>query len=61
MGTVKIVALEDGDTWAPFGSVIELTDEDYGKLRKGEVELHELYHANVFVSEKDAITGEEIK
>jgi len=60
MANVKIVALEDGDTWATFGSVIELTQEDYDKLSSGEVELHDLYKNRVFVSEKDAITGEEI-
>ena len=61
MANVKIVALGDGDTWASFGSVIELTEEDYDKLASGEVELHELYQRKAFVSEKDAVTGEEIK
>ena len=61
MANVKIVALEDGDTWAPFGSVIELTEEDYRKLSSGEVELHELYQNKAFVSEHDAVTGKEIK
>ena len=61
MANVKIVALEDVDTWAPFGSVIELTQEDYDKLASGEVELYELYQSKAFVSEHDAVTGKEIK
>lgn len=60
MANVKIVALGDGDTWASFGSVIELTEEDYDKLASGEVELHELYQNKAFVSERDILTGESI-
>ena len=58
MGTVKIVALGDG-AWDTVGSIIELTEEDLEKLASGEVEVFDLEKA--FVSERDAITGEEIK
>ena len=58
MANVKIVVLGDG-TWDTFGSIIELTEEDLEKLASDEVQVFELQKA--FVSERDAITGEEIK
>lgn len=60
MANVKIVALEDGDTWATFGTVIELSEEDFDKLSTGEESLSDLYQRKAFISERDILTGKDI-
>jgi hypothetical protein len=60
MANVKILALEDGETWATFGSVIELSEDDFDKLSTGEESLSDLYKRKAFISEHDVLTGKDI-
>jgi hypothetical protein len=54
----KIIMLDDGETWAGNGTVLELTDDAFTRLCDGIIEPQELVDDDI-LSEEDILPPED--